>query len=96
MFTIDKKQGCNIESEHIKTYENGKIYIMVDTYKSPHYNSFNEMIVDLNMYKFSQVGSRYDNCFEYDDLPNLFFLYINKEQTKSNFDVTEEQLKKIF
>jgi len=95
-YAIDKKQGLNIESEHIKTYENGKIYIMVDTYENLHYNSFNEIVVDLNMYKFSQVGSRYDNYFKYDDLPKSFFLDINKEQTKSNVDVTEEQLKKIF
>ena len=91
-YAIDKTQGRNIESEHIKTDENGKIYITIGTYESPHYNSFTEMVVDLNMYKFSQVGSRYDNYFEYDDLPKSFFLDINKEQTKSNVDITEERL----
>ena len=92
-YAIDKIQGRNVESKHIKTDENGKIYITVGTYESPHYSSFTEMVVDLNMYKFSQVGSRYDNYYEYDDLPKSFFLDINKEQIKSNVDVTEERLK---
>ena len=65
------------------------MYITVGTYESPHYNSFTEMVVDLNMYKFSQVGSRYDNRYEYDRLPRSFFLDISKEQTPA----TEEQLK---
>lgn len=92
-FAIDKYRNKNVSSEHIKVDDEGKMYITVGTYESPHYNSFTEMVVDLNMYKFSQVGSRYDNIYEYDGLPQSFFLDISKDQIKSNVDVTEEQLK---
>jgi len=79
-YAIDKKQSLNIESEHIKTDENGKIYITLDTYEGPHYNLFTEMIIDLNIYKFSQVDSRYDNHFEYVrylHFPNYSFMFKN-------------------
>ena len=88
-FAIDKLKNPGLESEHIKVDENGKLYITVGTYESPHYNSFSEMVVDLNMYKFSQVGSRYDNRYEYDRLPNSFFLDISKETAPA----TNEQIK---
>lgn len=88
-FAIDKYRNKNVSSEHIKVDDEGKMYITVGTYESPHYNSFTEMVVDLNMYKFSQVGSRYDNRYEYDRLPRSFFLDISKEQAPA----TEEQLK---
>lgn len=88
-FAIDKLKNPGLESQHIKVDEDGKMYITVGTYESPHYNSFTEMVVDLNMYKFSQVGSRYDNRYEYSALPKSFFLDISKETAPA----TSEQVK---
>lgn len=82
-FAIDKLRNIRTNSEHIKTDDKGKIYIKVDDYETEHFDSFVEMVVGLNMYKFSQAGARYDNVYKYDTLPNSFFLDIGEAPVSS-------------
>ena len=86
-FVIDKKMNNPVESKHIKVTEKGKIYFKVGEYTSEEFNTFADAIVHLNMFKFSQVGSRYDNQFEYNSLPTSFFLDITEKVAPT----TEEQ-----
>jgi hypothetical protein len=88
-FVIDKKMNLPVESKHIKVTDKGKIYFEVGEYTSEEFDTFADAIVNLNMFKFTQVGSRYDNRYEYSEEPESFFLDISQETTP----VTEEQLR---
>lgn len=72
-------------SEHIKIDEKGKIYYQVGDYRTKEYDTFAEMIIDLNMYQVNVASSRYDNRMSYTDsqgnyrLPNSFYLDISQE-----------------
>ena len=86
-FVIDKKMNNPVESKHIKVTEKGKIYFEVGEYTSEEFDTFTDAIVNLNMFKFTQVGSRYDNRYEYDAIPKSFFLDITEKVAPT----TEEQ-----